>query len=233
MSQLESERAARVLIETLRQSGLSKNLELEDIAAESGSSKSTTRTILTRILGDIDNDSFTLDSKKRVQLALEVARAGRLKEATHALNWQEFESFGAECLVEAGFKTEKNVRVKGDNRRWQIDLVGYRGDLALTIDCKHWSSSGYRSRLEPQAKHQRLATAHLLRTLAAESNHRMDDLQGLAVVLTLLEPPTRLLEKAALVGVEKLPSFLSAVTPYDASLPLISMSEFRDESPMS
>lgn len=233
MSQLGSEQVARVLTETLRQSGFSKNLELENIAAQARTSKSTTRTILTRILGDISNETFSVDSRKRVQLALEVARSGRLKQAAHALTWQEFESFGAECLVEAGFRTEKNVRVKGDSRNWQIDLVGYRGDLALTIDCKHWSTSGYRSRLEPPAKHQRLATAHLLRTLAGKMSNRIDDLQGLAVILTLLEPPTRYLEKVALVGVEKLPSFLTSVTPYDPSLPLMAMSELHDESPMS
>lgn len=223
----------RVLLETLRQSRLSKDVELENIAAGSRTSESVTRKTLQKFLGEIQAHYFPLDSNERVQIALEVARAGRLKEAAHALSWQEFESFGAVCLAEAGFRVEKNVRVKGDGRAWQIDLIGYRGDLVLAIDCKHWNTSGFESRLAPPAEHQRKATAHFLRTLTLKSIDQRKNVQALAIILTLLDPPTRFLERAALVSVEQLPSFLNAVTPYDSGLPLISASNLLVENPMS
>ena len=232
MSPISVEETARVLIEALRQSKSSNILDLEQIALEAKTSKQVAKAIVTQFLDITHDDHFSIESTSRVQLALAIARIGRLKDAAKALSWQEFESFGSECLAEAGFRADKNVRVKGEGRVWQIDLIGYRGDLVLTIDCKHWNTSGYESRLAPPAEHQSTATAHLLRTLK-KTNVRGKSLQGLAVILTLLEPPARFLERAALVSVEQLPGFLTAVTPYDASLPLISTSDLLVESPMS
>ena len=223
MSPTSIEETSRVLIETLQQSKSSNILDLESIALGAKASEPNVIAILTRFVHDSQDRHFSLNPKSRVQVAMEVARLGRLKDAARALSWQEFEDFGAECLIEAGFRVEKNVRVKGDGRFWQIDLVGYRGDLVLTIDCKHWNTSGSESRLEPPAEHQRIATRHFLRTLKAASDPR--NLQGLGVILTLLEPPTRFLEKVALVSVEKLPNFLIGVNPLDPSLPLISTSD--------
>jgi hypothetical protein len=233
MSPVSLRETARVLIETLHQSRCSNVLDLEHIALEAKTTEAVARAVVAQFVGTIDDGRFTVESKSRVQLALEVARVGSLKDAAKALSWQEFESFGAECLAEAGFRAEKNHRVKGEGRVWQIDLVGYRGDLVLAIDCKHWNTSGYESRLAPPAKHQRKATAHLLRTLTEKPSDQGKNMQGLAVILTLLEPPARFLETAALVSVEQLPGFLTAVTPYDVSLPFISTSDLLVENPMS
>ena len=233
MSPNNPEETTRVLVETLRQSKHSKILSLEQIAEEAKTTKPVARAIVQRFLGIMDHDGFSVGSKSRVQLALEIARAGRLKDAAKALTWQEFESFGAECLSEAGFRVEKNVRIKGDGRAWQLDLIGYRGDLVLTVDCKHWDTPGYESRLAPHAEHQRCATAHLLRELAKKTTDRQENLQGLATILTLVEPPARFLENSALLSVEQLPGFLNSVTPHDANLPLISTSDILVENPMS
>ena len=233
MSLAAPKETARVLVEILRQSKSSDILDLQQVALESKTSEPTAKAIVSRFLHIAVSSHFSIESKFRVQLALELARIGRLKEAAKALSWQEFESFGAECLAEAGFRVEKNVRVKGEGRAWQIDLIGHRGDLVLTIDCKHWNTSGYESRLAPPAAHQRNATTHFLRTLTLKASEPRKNVQALAVILTLLDPPTRFLDNVALVSVEQLPSFLSAVTPYDDSLPLISASSPQVENPMS
>jgi hypothetical protein len=57
--------------------------------------------------------------------------------------------------------------------------------------------------------------------------------QALPVILTLSEPRGQLSEGVVLVSVEKLPSFLSGVTPYDENLPFISSSLSLVENPMS
>ena len=233
MSFLPANETARVLIETLRQSQSSNTLDLEQISIGAKTSEPIAKAIVAQFLRITDSGYFSLESKSRVQLALEVARIGRLKEAAKTLSWQEFESFGAECLAEAGFRVEQNVRVKGDGRAWQIDLIGYRGDLVLAIDCKHWNTSGYESRLAPPADHQRKATTHFLRTLTSKTKEPRRNVQALAIILTLLDPPARFLDNVAIVSVEQLPSFLSAVTPYDESLPLISTSGLLVENPMS
>ena len=233
MSPASSEETSRVLAEVLRHSKSSNTLDLEQIAMGAKTSESTAKAIVSQFLRVTDSGYFSLESKSRVQLALEVARVGRLRQAAKALTWQEFESFGAECLGEAGFRVEKNVRVKGEGRFWQIDLIGHRGDLVLAIDCKHWNTSGYESRLAPPADHQRKATIHFLRTLTLKTMESRRNVEALAVILTLLDPPARFLDNVAVVSVEQLPSFLSAVTPYDESLPLISTSGLLVENPMS
>jgi hypothetical protein len=209
--------------------------DIAEIAVGARTSSSFAQRVLSRTSGFAREEHIFLSSKQRLMLALEVARNGMLENASRALSWQEFEQFTEECLVESGFRAERNVRVKGDGRAWQIDVVGFRGELLLAVDCKHWNTPGYLSRFELAADHQRQATSHLLSTLDEKTaqQDREGPRQGLAVILTLREPPARFSKDAALVSVEKLPSFLSGVTPYDENLPFISSSLAVVENPMS
>jgi Holliday junction resolvase len=221
-----SEGRVRALIETLRLSKITEPVELENIASSSKTTEAFAKKVLTHALGETNDAWIFVSPKLRVNLALEVARAGRLRDAAQVLTWQEFEKFGEECLEEAGFRTERNVRVKGDGRAWQIDLVGIRGELVIAIDCKHWNTPSYISRFKLAAEHQRHATLHLLATVK-ERRH------ALAVILTLREPPAQLSEDTILVSVDKLPSFLGTVTPYDENLPFITSTSSIVESSMS
>jgi Holliday junction resolvase len=220
----------RVLKETLRLSKIGSRVELSDIASSARVSESFARASLTTVIDKAGDGSVSLSLRLRIMLALDIARAGRLEDAAGVLTWQEFEQLTEECLKEAGFQAERNVRVKGEGRAWQIDVVGYRGELALAIDCKHWNTPGYLSRFKQAADHQRHAACHLLATLKAKRDETRGGWQALAVILTLREPPARLAENTALVSIEMLPGFLSAVTPYDDSLPFISSPV---ENPMS
>jgi hypothetical protein len=221
-----TEGRVRVLIETLRLSKITEPVELENIASNSKTTETFAKKVLTHALGETDDVWICVSPKLRVILALEVARAGRLRDAAQVLTWQEFEKFGEECLEEAGFRTERNVRVKGQGRAWQIDLVGVRGELVIAIDCKHWNTPSYISRFKLAAEHQRHATLHLLATVTERR-------QGLAVILTLREPPAQFSEDVVLVSVERFPSFLSGVTPYAENLPFMTSPLAVVESPMS
>ena len=224
---------AKVLMETLRLSQVDKLLDLETIAFGSMTTASFARKILAGIRVVADDGQISLTPKLRVQIAMEVARVGRLKDAAQFLTWQEFEKFAEECLREAGFRTLGNLRVKGDGRAWQIDLVGYRGELVIAIDCKHWNSPSYTSRFKLAANHQRQATMHFLETLGEKMTEGTERLQALAVVLTLREPRAQSSNGAVLVSVDKLPSFLAGATPYDVTLPLIRSGSSDVENPMS
>ncbi len=223
----------RVLVEALMLSKIADRVELENIASNAKASESFARSVLTPVVGEIGDSYVSLSPRLRIQLALEVARAGRLGDAARVLTWQEFENFAEECLEEAGFEAERNVRVKGEGRAWQIDVVGFRGELVLAIDCKHWNTPSYLSRFRPAADHQRHAASHLLATLNEKTIEGRKGRQALAVILTLREPPAQLSENTILVSVEKLPSFLGDVTPYDENLPFITSPHAVVENPMS
>jgi hypothetical protein len=111
--------------------------------------------------------------------------------------------------------------------------VGFRGDLVVTLDCKHWNTPGYLSRFRLAAEHQRNATLHLLARPVENMTQGDRELQALPVILSLSEPRGRFSEGVVLVSVEKLPSFLSGVTPYDENLPFMSSSLAVVENPMS
>lgn len=226
------EGTVRVLVETLRLSRDGNRVQITDVASSARVTESFARKVLTDALIEAGKDWISLRPGFRVRLGLEVARAGRLEDSARALTWQEFEKFAEECLGEAGFQTEKNVRVKGDGRNWQIDVVGVRGHLVLTVDCKHWNTPSYLSKLKRAAKHQRTATMHLLSRQVEKTLQGDKERQALPVVLTLSEPPARMSEGAVLISVEKFPSFLSGVAPYDENLPFIS-SPLVVENPMS
>jgi len=226
------ESTVRVLIETLRLTQDGNRVQLEEIAQRARATESFARQVLASLMEESVDGWISLRTGLLIQLALEIARVGQLREAARALTWQEFENFVAKCLEEASFRTEKNVRVRGDGRRWQIDVFGLRGELALAIDCKHWNTPGNPSRFKTVADHQRAATSHLLAVLR-EKIGRNNELRALPMILTLSEPPSRFAEGAVLLSVEKLPSFLSEVNPYDESLPFLTSPLSVVESPMS
>ncbi|HZY47357.1 MAG TPA: restriction endonuclease [Candidatus Bathyarchaeia archaeon] len=232
MHQSSTEETVRVLVECLKLSRGATRIGLDDLAARAQTNESSTRRVLARVLPGYDSSSISINRRERVQIAIEVARIGRFREAAKDLTWQEFEEFGNECLNEAGFRTDKNVRVNGDGRAWQIDIVGFRGNLVLTVDCKHWTAPSYTSRLEIAAEHQRQATSHLLTTRAEQSLAGDAAIQALALILTLMEPPAQFLSGAVLVPVERLQSFLNEVTPYDANLPWIDSTAAVVENPI-
>ena len=227
------EGSIRVLIETLRLCKDENRVEVEDIASAAKASESFARSILASSLGEIDGNWVSLGPGLRIKLAMNIAQAGRLRDSARALTWQEFEQFAVECLEEAGYQTEKNVRVKGDSRAWQIDVVGFRGGLVLCIDCKHWNTPGYVSRFKLAADHQRMATQNLLMTFIEKMIRKDERREALPVILTLSEPRIKFLEKVVLVSVDQLPSFLSGLTPYDDRLPFISLPSTDVENPMS
>src|SRR3989475_11588373 len=182
------EGTVRVLIETLSLSKARNRVLIEDIASNAKTSESFARRALTNARIEHDSNWISLSPGFRVRLALDIARAGRLRDSARALTWQEFEKFAEECLEEAGFQTEKNVRVQGDGRAWQIDVVGVRGDLVVTGDCKHWNTPGYFSRFRLAAEHQRTATLHLLASPGAKMVQGNKERQALPVIFTLSEP---------------------------------------------
>ncbi len=224
--------ALRVLLAALKVTTNGAMLDFERIAFEARATERFVRTTLSRAF-DLNVQEVRLSPELRLQLAMEIARVGQAGKAAKALTWQEFEKFACDCLEESGFDAERNVRVKGEGRAWQIDVVGSRGELVLAMDCKHWNTPNHLSRLKLAANHQRSATFHLLTALKEEMIEGSKGRQALAVILTLHEPPAQLSESTLLVSVEKLPSFLSGVTPYDENLPFITSASSIVENPMS
>ncbi len=221
----------RVLFETLKASKNEQSVDFLEIVTNSQTTGPVASRVLSRFL-EVSDNHVLITPWLRVLLAIELSRLGRLKEAARALTWREFERFARECLEGAGFRTEWNVRVKGQQRSWQVDVVGIRGDLMLTVDCKHWNTPNYESRLKGVAEEQRAAAACLLRSMTV-GPYKQRTLQGLVTILTLSEPRSKFLKNTVLISIEQFANFLSAVSPFDTTLPLITESTVFVQNPMS
>lgn len=169
-----------------------------------------------------DPKGARLTNSVRFKLAFEAVRHGGLQQVVRALTWQEFEAFAEECLQTVGFVTQKGLIVKGDSRRWQIDVIAKKSSMILAIDCKHWESPGYVSKLSNAAEHQKLALQALIQQMAARGEVGRGELLALPMILTLYEPRARIVNGAVVVSIEQLGDFLERVSPFSSELPFVS-----------
>jgi hypothetical protein len=213
---------ARVIVEALRLSRNRPAISLNEIAEKAGTTTFFVGKVLENSIQANDVKTALLDSSTRFNLAIEAVKVGAILEVARALTWQEFETFADECLVATGFSTQKGVVVKGDARRWQIDVIATKGSILLAMDCKHWESPGYASKLSKAGEHQRLAVQALIKSSTVTDEFR-ERVLALPIILTLFEPRSRLAGGAVAVSVEQFADFLEGLSPYSSELPFVSI----------
>jgi len=216
-------------VETLRLTRSGETTDLETVRKRAGTAHDPTEAILKAYLGSALSSSITIEPRTRFVIAQKAVQLGATEHAVKALTWQEFEAFGEDCLRTVGFQTWKGLVLKDDSRRWQIDLVGRKGPMVLSIDCKHWNSPSYPSKFRGAVAHQKLALPPLMKRVKADLKSD-EPLWALPIVLTLLDPRSRILDKAVLVSVGQFSDFLEHSTPYDSDLPFVSSDDIRESS---
>jgi len=82
--------------------------------------------------GELDEE----DKVEAVLRALELGIDGKV--LARYLGWREFEKLAAKVFDRIGYETIWNLVLSAGKKRVQIDLIAYRGNLLLVIDCKHW-----------------------------------------------------------------------------------------------
>jgi Holliday junction resolvase-like predicted endonuclease len=209
---------ARILLETLRLTKSDASTWTYEISSSSRTTAALVRETLSKALEREVPDQVKLASGERFKLAFEAARSGGLLEAAKTLDWREFERFAEECLKQSGFQTERNVRLKDDKNRWEIDVIARKGRMLLCLDCKHWAHTSPQ-RLRDALEHQRNAAM----TLASikQDNMNSNIFRALPIVLTLFDASYGPTEQGVVVPVGRLHDFLEHVTPYDQTMPFI------------
>ena len=212
---------SRVIVETLKHTKGDELLSTSEIADRVKTTSEQVVLVLGPLLELEDLTGARLSNSARFKLAFEAVRAGGLQQVARALTWQEFEAFTEECLQTVGFDTQKGLIVKDDSRRWQIDIIAKKSPMILAIDCKHWESPGYESRLSNAAEHQKLAVQALIRQRAARGEVGRDGLLVLPMILTLFEPRSRMVDGVVAVSIEQFADFLEGASPFSPELPFI------------
>lgn len=76
---------------------------------------------------------------QRLALAVEAIQTGSdIERVSRLLTWQEFEEVARENLERSGFSTKKHVVFTWNQRRQEIDLLGMKEPIVISVDCKHW-----------------------------------------------------------------------------------------------
>ncbi|MEM5792842.1 MAG: NERD domain-containing protein [Candidatus Aenigmatarchaeota archaeon] len=78
----------------------------------------------------------------------------KIEDIVFDINWKDFEDFISKILEKNEYRVLKNFRFK-TFRRYEIDIVSIKDDLALLIDCKRWCSGRYKKfQLKESSKKQ-------------------------------------------------------------------------------
>jgi len=210
-----------VIVETLKYTKGDKLLNISQIADRAKTTTEQVELILGPMLQLEVPSGAHLTNSARFKLAFEAVRHGALQQVARALSWQEFEAFTEECLQTVGFDTQKGTIVKDESRRWQIDVIAKKSRMILAIDCKHWESPGYDSKLTKAADHQKLALHALIQQMTGRGDVEREGVFALPIILTLFEPRSRLVDGAVVVSVEQFADFLEGVSPFSSELPFI------------
>jgi len=210
-----------VIVETLKYTRSDKLLNISQIADRAKTTTEQVELILGPMLQLEDPSGAHLTNSARFKLAFEAVRHGALQQVARALSWQEFEAFTEECLQTVGFDTQKGTIIKDESRRWQIDVIAKKSRMILAIDCKHWESPGYDSKLTKAADHQKLALHALIQQMTGRGDVEREGVFALPIILTLFEPRSRLVDGAVVVSVEQFADFLEGVSPFSSELPFI------------
>ncbi|MEN2974660.1 MAG: NERD domain-containing protein [Candidatus Caldarchaeales archaeon] len=147
-----------------------------------------------------------VDSCKRIRaavLALSLGVEG--DRISRYLDWREFEELSAELFKEAGYTVFRDVKIKLDRKRIQIDLIAIIDSLMLIVDCKHWRKP------PAYSERRRIMLKQMERMKALTRLHGDFEIRIIPVVLTLYEPRELIVDGYPYVPIRKIKSFLDGL----------------------
>lgn len=163
------------------------------------------------------------DSVQRLKLAVRAVELGAdVERVSSALEWQEFENMAAVALERNGYDVQRNLRFKHAGRKWEVDVVGCKKPVVMSIDCKHWRHGMSPSVLKKIAEEQRERTKALADSLPNPAVKIKFASWGMVMlipaVLSLTVGRSKLCDGVPVVPVLQLQDFVSQVPIYVNSL---------------
>jgi len=169
---------------------------------------------------DLDNELKEEATKlggPRDDVALRGILACRLgltvEDVSRLVDWRSFERFCGSVLAASGFETLENIVLT--RPRMQIDVVACDPSVVLSIDCKHWATSGGASILSSAARRQ------IERSRRLRKRFPIGERPIVSAVVTLTEQPFRFVDGAAVVPVHTLRDFAVGALSYLGNLEVV------------
>ncbi len=176
-------------------------MSIKDFSMATQTSEDMARQILDNLMqngiGRFEDSQVQFDDSDKLKTSiLAISMGAPIDEISRMLDWQDFESLAAEILEKRDFDTTKNVIMKSP--RIQIDVVGIKSDIAILIDCKHWSNMN-QSALQEAVKKQ------VIRTKQFVSKHKVRG--AIPAIVTLYQHSVQFIDKVPIIPIHQLDSF--------------------------
>ena len=204
-----------VLLSTLKMTRENPSTTIEALRLHSGIPFQTLREVIDRLAREgtltVSGDLVNITSTQRIEVAVRAIDTGADPERVCSLlRWDEFEDVSVLAFEAAGFSVKKHFRFKWSGRRWEIDILGCRGGIVASVDCKHWHRNRHRSSIV------RIVKSHVDRTRAlveASRFIRIDaNAEGLIkfipMILSLMPSPFKFYMGVPIVPILQLQDFL-------------------------
>ncbi len=159
----------------------------------------------------------------RIRLAARAITLGcEIEEVIEQLTWKDFEGFVAGVLSENNYQCTESFRRRGNKteRGMEIDVIGIKGNLILSIDAKMWGiRSSKVSALRTAASKQKSRTARLATELdklsAKITTMKASEYTLIPILVTWLVEEVEIHEGVPVVPIFKLNAFLLDLSRYD------------------
>ena len=162
------------------------------------SAKSVLLDLVENKIGVQNGKSFEFSTGDKLRAAmLYLQRGAVIDDIAQNLNWRDFEGLISEILLEAGFATIRNHIMK--NPRREIDVVGIKMGVAMTIDCKHWKRAPVSALATAASKQTERAKQYVACTNGAIA---------VPVIVTLYDDDVTFSAKVPIVPVHRFASFV-------------------------
>ncbi len=169
------------------------------------------------------DETIVVGREKRIDLAMLITEQGfEISEVVKLMTWKDFEGLIASILSENNFACTESFRRRGTSevKGMEIDVIGIRGNKALSVDAKMWSVRGGKaSTLRTAAEKQKERTFRLTSQLAQLSKKIPSMMKGpytiIPVMVTWLVEEVELHEGVPVVPVFKLNSFIQDFEMYE------------------
>ena len=136
--------------------------------------------------------------ENKLKTAISAIKSGvPIEEASHDVNWKDFEGLIAEILELKNFEVTRNFRMKKPTM--EIDVVGIHLGTAVLIDCKHWKRMS-NSALEEIVQKQVERVKHYVSIT--------DEIMAAPVIVTLYQESVKLINKVPIVPIMQFSSFI-------------------------
>jgi Holliday junction resolvase len=143
-----------------------------------------------------------------------------IEEVLSRFHWQAFESAIAQIFAANGFHVLQSLRFK-TSRRWEIDIVATKPDVALCVDCKEWRGGRYKkTAIHKAAEEQTLRTEAFSKFVSINPilRHSLKVRKGcrfIPAIVTLMEEDVDIgddwrSDNALVIPVSKLNMFLNS-----------------------